>query len=73
MVMDGGAYMLPDGHPFLHVYPSYYWSSTTTTIDPNGGAAWVINFGDGEMRGSHKVLGVSYQWCVRGGYGHDAY
>ncbi len=61
---------LPAGHPFTNVQSHGYWSSTTGA----GGTsfAWGVGFGNGGVYNGGKC-GDVYVWCVRGGYGHDAY
>ena len=62
---------LPTGHPFTNVQ-SYYWSSTTSA----GLTSWAyrVLFGDGHVGTYSKSAAATiYVWCVRGGYGHDAY
>jgi len=61
---------LPAGHPFTNVQSSVYWSSSTVAGDAS--YAWIVSFGSGLVRSRDKSLDV-YVWCVRGGYGHDAY
>lgn len=61
---------LPIGHPFTNVQSGYYWSSTTSASD--GSYAWYVTFDNGFV-GSIEKTYVYYVWCVRGGYGHDAY
>jgi len=63
---------LPDGHPFNNVQSSIYWSSTTSVL--NTDFAWSIYLGPDNVGVYHNLKSNSYYvWCVRGGYGHDAY
>jgi hypothetical protein len=66
---------LPDGHPFSLIdedgtQPSY-WSSTTAIDNPN--AAYPVCFAEGCLYNAIKSMAYNYVWCVRGGYGYDAY
>ena len=62
--------VLPAGHPFTNVQSSYYWSSSSYAAYTS--YAWNVYFGDGGVSFLDKDFGY-YAWCVRGGYGHDAY
>jgi hypothetical protein len=64
---------LPTGHPFENVQPNgRYWSATTIVSDTS--RAWEVWFGGGAVSGADKTtLAQRYVWCVRGGYGYDAY
>jgi hypothetical protein len=57
---------LPPGHPFGFVNTFLYWSATTDA--ESTGAAWVVNFGNGEVGGFGKT-DPGHVWCVRGGQG----
>jgi len=59
---------LPEGHPFINVQSSVYWSSTTYAN--NTAHAWLVFFTDGLVNSIIKDI-TGYVWCVRGG--HDAY
>jgi hypothetical protein len=67
---------LPPGHPFttggatgvLTNFP--YWSATTFAEDSS--IAWFVNFGNGFVSISNKVLSF-HAWCVRGGMNADRY
>ncbi|MEJ2641228.1 MAG: DUF1566 domain-containing protein [Desulfosarcinaceae bacterium] len=53
---------LPADHPFTHIFPGYYWTSTTCVRLPN--QAWYIHLGGGRVfkgmkHGSYRV------WPVR--------
>lgn len=61
---------LPAGHPFTNVQSNFYWSSTTYASSTS--VAWGVDFYSGSVSLSVKGSGY-YVWCVRGGYGHDAY
>jgi hypothetical protein len=61
---------LPAGHPFTNVESSWYWSSSTYAGASS--IAWLVYFRNGGVDAYDK-LGGNYVWCVRGGYGHDAY
>ena len=59
---------LPLGHPFLNVTNGFYYSSTTSVVDPT--AAWAINLdagdpSDGAPNG--KTTFLDHVWPVRGG------
>ena len=61
---------LPAGHPFTNVRSGSYWSSSTGAgVTRN---SWGVIFYNGGVNGNDKGFGF-YVWCVRGGYGHDAY
>jgi hypothetical protein len=62
---------LPAGHPFTGVQSYYYWSSSTYAGGTSN--AWVVKFNDGHVPYGFKSVDIIYVWCVRGGYGHDAY
>ena len=62
---------LPDGHPFLNIQSSNYWSATAHAVDPN--VAWNVLFHNGI---AHDGLGKGLPcnvWCVRGGMNTDTY
>jgi len=61
---------LPAGHPFLNVTNAAFWSSTTYNQDTT--KAWLVGTEFGFVDTNIKV-GKNSVWCVRGGYGHDAY
>lgn len=54
---------LPEGHPFIDLFPSWYWSSTTAAISPSH--AWYV-----QMDGARMFYGGKDQsfllWPVRG-------
>jgi hypothetical protein len=54
---------LPAGHPFIHVFPSWYWSSTSATINP--AHAWYVNMDGGRMFYGGKDQSF-FVWPVRG-------
>lgn len=60
---------LPVGHPFTNVQTGYYWSSTTSTSTTYAG---VVSLYTGDISIELKTAS-KYNWCVRGGQGHDAY
>jgi hypothetical protein len=62
---------LPNGHPFINVQPSNYWSSTTTSFSTTWARS--VNFADGSVTNGDKLTSVFHMWCVRGGQGHDGY
>lgn len=67
---------LPEGHPFDLIddegtQPSY-WTSTSDINNP-AGAAYPVCFASGCLYEALKANPYNYAWCVRGGYGHDAY
>ncbi len=55
---------LPEGHPFLGVFPSWYWTSTEVAVRP--GHAWYVN-----LDGARTFFGGKEQsfflWPVRSG------
>lgn len=55
---------LPTGHPFSNVWPSRYWSATTSADFPT--LAWNGHFGNGEVH-SYLKSSFLFVWCVRGG------
>lgn len=55
---------LPTGHPFSNVWPSRYWSATTSADIPT--LAWNGNFDDGEVA-TYLKSSFLFVWCVRGG------
>lgn len=58
---------LPGDHPFQHVYPGWYWTSTTAAI--NTAYAWYIHMEGGRMFYGGKEQSF-LMWPVRGeGYG----
>jgi len=60
----------PAGHPFTNVQSAFYWSSSTyASLASN---ALDVYFGEGFVGYNGKSY-KDYVWCVRGGYGHDAY
>jgi hypothetical protein len=61
---------LPAGHPFTNVQSYYYWSSSTGSCGSS--YAWAVNFISGLVPDPAKSHELNV-WCVRGGYGHDAY
>ena len=65
-----GAPTLPTDHPFTNVQSGLYWSSTT--IAGSTSLAWTVYFSNGDVYATDKSTDY-YVWCVRGGYGHDAY
>jgi len=54
---------LPSGHPFIHLFPGWYWTSTTAAISP--AHAWYVH-----MQGGRMFYGGKDQsylaWPVRG-------
>jgi hypothetical protein len=62
---------LPSGHPFTNIQlDDRYWTTTT--------AAWLDTYAYSILMSSGSLNEESktsefYCWCVRGGYGHDAY
>jgi hypothetical protein len=63
-LIDAGSHSpaLPDGHPFKDV-KEYYWSSTTSTYDPQ--YAWVLYTEDGSVGVGHKPISSFFVWAVR--------
>ena len=58
---------LTGGHPFLDVFPGWYWTSTTAAIDPS--YAWYVHMEGGRMFYGGKEQSFLL-WPVRGrGYG----
>lgn len=75
-VGDGHGLSLPNGHPFdiiddAGTQPSY-WTSTSDIQNP-GVAAYPVCFATGCLYEALKANPYNYAWCVRGGYGYDAY
>ena len=72
-LIDGAQLGLPSGHPFDNVdSTNYYWSSST--LQGDGNSAWHVMFSGASVAFYGKSNSNSdYAWCVRGGYGHDAY
>ena len=62
---------LPNGHPFSNIFGWGYWSSTTLTYD--AADSWYVFFGDANVYFYEKTNSEFRVWCVRGGFGHDAY
>jgi len=61
---------LNPSHPFINVQSGFYWSLTTSaSVSSN---AWIVSVYYGSID-VHDKNNSRYQWCVRGGYGHDAY
>ena len=66
---------LPSGHPFGNVSSEYYWTASTAPIKVDfeyGECAYQVHFKDGTVSYVGKDA-TRHVWCVRGGYGHDAY
>ena len=55
---------LPQGHPFIDVQPSYYWTATTTANSEDD--AWAIHLYIGFVTKDDKA-GSHYVWYVRSG------
>lgn len=55
---------LPEGHPFVHVFLGWYWSSTSAAIDP--AYAWYVHLEGARMFYGRKDQ-YSLLWPVRGG------
>ena len=62
---------LPTDHPFSNVQSDFYLSSTTYRNDTTSMLA--IQFTGGLVQVGTKSTAYGYEWCVRGGYGYDAY
>jgi len=59
---------LPEGHPFINVKLSDYWSRSTREGFPD--SAWVVEFSYGTV--TYRLKDSSrYVLCVRGGHGYD--
>jgi hypothetical protein len=56
---------LPDGHPFIAVQSSYYWSSTTHASETYD--AWAVSMSNGYVSHFNKTFDYCYVWPVRGG------
>jgi len=69
-LFDPSLLNLPSGHPFTNVSSGSFWSSTTNR---NYGGANGFMLGGGVFGGEPKNNTNSRIWCVRGGWGHDAY
>ena len=61
---------LPQGHPFLNVQSSNYWSASAHTENPT--LTWGVGFGNGNVLGVSKAFD-NRVWCVRGGMNTDQY
>jgi len=62
---------LPQGHPFIDVQSSDYWSASTDIVHPT--FAWYVVFGFGNVLFTKKTSPF-FVWCVRSGQsGPDAY
>ena len=59
---------LPDGHPFINVQSSSYWSATI--IAGSFSFAWGVDFNLGVV-GLDDTTNALHVWCVRGGQGVD--
>ena len=55
--------VLPEGHPFRNVFPSWYWTSTSAAINPAYG--WYVNLDGGRMFYGGKFQSYLV-WPVRG-------
>jgi hypothetical protein len=55
---------LPQGHPFLNIQPSNYWSASAHVENPT--LTWGVGFGNGNVLGVSKAFD-NRVWCVRGG------
>ena len=55
---------LPQGHPFLNIQPSNYWSASAHVENPT--LTWGVGFGTGTVLGVSKAFD-NRVWCVRGG------
>lgn len=55
--------VLPDAHPFLDVFPGWYWTSTTAAISPSH--AWYVDMDGGRMFFGGKDQSFLV-WPVRG-------
>ena len=55
---------LPQGHPFLNIQPSNYWSASAHVENPT--LTWGVGFGNGSVLGVSKSFD-NRVWCVRGG------
>lgn len=55
---------LPEGHPFVHVQPHLYWSSTL--YETITSYAWGVNFANGYVRNTPRK-NYNYLWPVRSG------
>ena len=65
-LIDYGQYTpaLPNGHPFIGVQSSIYWSATSSAINP--ASAWFVYLYIGDVNFNSKTL-MYYVWSVRGG------
>lgn len=74
---DGSGLSLPSGHPFSIIddpgtQPSY-WTSTSDIQNPAVAAYPICVSTGGCLYEAIKTNAFNYTWCVRGGYGYDAY
>jgi len=58
-----GTWLVSQG--FTNVQASYYWSSTSFAVSPDG--AWVVGMWDGYVYAGDKSYYYYYVWPVRGG------
>jgi hypothetical protein len=61
---------LPQGHPFLNIQPSNYWSASAHVENPT--LTWGVGFGNGNVLGVSKSFD-NRVWCVRGGMNAGQY
>ena len=64
---------LPAGHPFINLQTGlneFYWTSSTYVGDT--AYAWSVSL-DLAYPSPTLKSASQFVWCVRGGYGHDAY
>lgn len=58
---------LPSGHPFLHVEPDFYWTSSYHSYYFDLGVGWAVHFSAGGVSPRSWNLEPCYAWPVRGG------
>lgn len=57
---------LPDGHPFVNVATTRYWTTTPSPYNEPG-EAFVVDLAFSDVDSLPKEEGLLRRWCVRGG------
>jgi len=58
---------LQSGHPFSHVEPDYYWTSSYHSFFYELRVGWAVHFSAGDVTARSGELDPGYAWPVRGG------
>lgn len=58
---------LPSGHPFLHVEPDFYWTSSYHSYYFGLGVGWAVHFSAGDVEPMSWQMEPCHVWPVRGG------